>query len=118
MSCRFAVKQDVATTTALTASATSSVYGQATTFTATVTTNSGVPVTAGTVSFLDGATVLATGLSLNMAGQASLTRTLPAGQHTIRAVYGGVRTFHDLSDPNFMASHTEALYPSVFPYLT
>jgi hypothetical protein len=65
-------------------------YGQAITFTATVTPTSpagGIPT--GTVTFMDGTTVLGTG-TLNSASQATFTTSLlTAGSHSITAVYGG-----------------------------
>jgi hypothetical protein len=73
------------TTVFLTSSTGSSTYGQAITFTATVMA-SGMPT--GTVTFMDGATVLGTGTLSGSAASLTLT-TLPAGSHTIIAVYGG-----------------------------
>jgi sugar lactone lactonase YvrE len=73
----------------------SSVYGQAATFTATVTAN-GVPVLAGSVSFLDTVSGLPVGMpqSLNVSGQASVTiKTLAAGGHNIEATYNPVGSF-------------------------
>jgi hypothetical protein len=78
-----------ATTTALRASAPTAVFGQAETLTATVTSPAGVP--AGTVTFLDGATVLGTA-QLN-AGQAVLPVSLGVGNHQLTAVYGGAAGF-------------------------
>src|SRR5262249_6577430 len=49
-----------------------------------------LPVTSGTVIFLDGATPISGALTLNSSGQASLTiSTLTAGSHTITASYSG-----------------------------
>ncbi len=65
-----------------------SVFGQAVTFTATVTSG-GLPVTQGSVLFEEGGQVLGLG-ALDAAGQARLTTsTLAAGAHVIRAEYGG-----------------------------
>ncbi len=83
-----------ATTTSIAASATSAVAGQPITFTATVTpATSGVP--SGTVTFLDGATVLGTGtLSVvNGVDKATLSIGLTAGTHSITAFYGGDGSF-------------------------
>src|SRR3989475_233900 len=80
-----------ATTTSLTASASTIRSANFITFTATVSpAPPAVGTPTGTVSFFDGATLLATG-PLNAAGQASLiTRRLQTvGSHTIRAVYNG-----------------------------
>jgi hypothetical protein len=72
------------TTTAITASANPSTFGQAVTFTATVT-----PSTAtGPVTFRDGTTSLGTGTLSS--GTANLsTAALSVGTHSITAVYGG-----------------------------
>jgi hypothetical protein len=67
----------------------SSTYLQSVTFTATVTI-SATPVTAGTVTFLDGTTPISPALPLSASGQASFsTSTLDGGSHTISAVYSG-----------------------------
>jgi CSLREA domain-containing protein len=78
------------TMTAVTASSSTPIYGQAVTFTATVSalSPSGATPTGGTVTFYDGSTVL--GYSLLSGGIASLTlSSLLAGLHTISAVYAG-----------------------------
>jgi len=89
------VNQD-GTSTALVSSASSSVYGQSVTLTATVsaaTPGSGTPT--GSVTFMDGSTKLDT--ATLTAGMASFkTSTLAVGSHSITAVYGG--------DGNFTAS--------------
>ena len=78
----------VATTTALVASPNPSSFGQAVTFTATVTT-SGSNAPTGTVTFNDGSTALGMG-TLNGSGVATYTTSnLAVGQHPITAVYGG-----------------------------
>ena len=80
----------VSTTTTLTSSANPSVYGQALTFTATVSVvapNTGTPT--GTVTFKDGGTTLGTG-TLNASGVATFsTLALSVVSHSITAVYGG-----------------------------
>jgi hypothetical protein len=81
------------TVTTVTSSSNPSVYGGTVTFTATVTANAN-PVTAGTVTFRDGATVLASSLPLNGSGQATFaTSTLGATSHLIRAEYSGTGQF-------------------------
>ena len=61
------------------------------TLTATVTSAAGVP--AGTVTFLDGATVIGTG-TLSATGTATLTTSaLAAGSHPLTASFGGSATF-------------------------
>jgi sugar lactone lactonase YvrE len=76
----------VATTTTLTASATSLTVGQTLTLTATVTAVSGATPT-GTVTFLNGTTSLGSGL-LNSSGVATLTLTPAVGSYSITAGYG------------------------------
>ena len=94
------------TTTNLSSSASTSVFGQSVTFTATigvVAPGAGVPT--GSVTFKDGSTTLGTG-TLNSTGQATFaTTTLAVGSHTITAVYGG--------DPNFSGSTSAALAQTV-----
>lgn len=76
----------VATTTTLSASANPSSYGSSLTLTATVTAPSTTP--AGTVSFFDGATLLATAPLVS--GVATTTvSTLTVGAHSLSAVYSG-----------------------------
>jgi RHS repeat-associated protein len=80
--------QLLSTTTTIGSSAPTPVYGQAVTFTATVTSG-GNPVTTGTVSFTEGSTVLGTG-TLNSSGHASFTTsTLAVGNHSVTAGYAG-----------------------------
>ena len=74
-------------------------YGAAVTFTATVAVSGG-PAT-GTVTFMDGATVLGTG-ALDGSGQAShIPGTLAAGSHSITASYGGDTAFGASVSPAF-----------------
>jgi RHS repeat-associated protein len=86
------VTQD-GTKTSITSSLNPSVYGQAVTFTATVTANppgGGTPT--GTVTFYDGATVL--GKVTLTDGTASLTTSaLSVGKHVIKVVYSGNSDF-------------------------
>ena len=79
----------VATTTALTASATAINTGQSVSFAATVSPQSGSNVPTGTVTFLDGATSLGTA-QLNASGVATFSTTsLAAGTQLITASYVG-----------------------------
>src|SRR5262249_52294105 len=78
------------TTTTLRTSVPTAVFGQGETLMATVTSPAGVPT--GTVTFLDGTTVLGTA-QLNAAGQAMLTVSLGVGNHQLTAVYGGTAAF-------------------------
>ncbi len=87
------------TTTGLTSSLNPSNYGQAVTFTATVTGQYGGTPT-GTVSFYDGTTFLGTGTLSN--GVATYTTSsLSVGSHSMTAVYGG--------DTNFVGSTSPVL---------
>ncbi|HVX20616.1 MAG TPA: Ig-like domain repeat protein [Acidimicrobiales bacterium] len=80
------------TTTALVSSVNPSVYGQAVTFTATVTaTAPGGGTPTGTVTFKDGGTTLGTG-NLNGSGVATYqtsTLSVAGSPHSVTAVYGG-----------------------------
>src|SRR5439155_1751631 len=83
------------TAVALTASASSQTFGQAVTFTATVSAaNPGSGTPGGSVTFRDGSGVLGTA-ALDGSGVATLTPgafTLAVGAHTIKASYGGDAT--------------------------
>jgi hypothetical protein len=94
-----------ASTTALSASATSITVGQSVTLTATVTGPSGnTTVPTGTVTFKNGTTTLGTGtLSAGVASDA--TTTLPTGSDSITAVYAG--------DTNFTGSTSNAVTVTV-----
>jgi hypothetical protein len=84
------------TTTALTSSLNPSTYGQAVTFTGTVTSPSGTP--AGQVNFFDGLTPI--GSSTLIGGQATLTTSsLIVGSHPITAVYAGSATHLSSTSP-------------------
>src|SRR5207249_871650 len=72
--------------TVITASSNPSVYGQSLSLTATVTGPSGAPT--GTVTFLDGTTVLGT-VALGGGTATFTTSSLRAGVHGITAIYGG-----------------------------
>jgi hypothetical protein len=77
-----------ATTTTLSSAPNPSTFGQAVTFTATVTSGAGVP--AGTVTFTEGATVWASGVTVDGAGHAAFsTAALAAGSHTLTAAFTG-----------------------------
>jgi len=94
-----------ATTTKLTSSLGSSVYGQSVTFTATVSASSpGSGTPTGTVTFMDGSTSLGTGTL--SAGVATFSiSTLTVGSHSITGVYSG--------DPNFTTSTSSTLTQTV-----
>jgi hypothetical protein len=81
-----------ATATALTSSSSTSSFGQAVTFSATVTAQGFTKTPTGTVNFLDGATSL--GSSTLSSGVATLTTsTLAVGTHSITATYNGDTNF-------------------------
>jgi hypothetical protein len=80
-----------ATATTLSPSLTASSYGQAVTFTATVTSD-GSPVGEGTVTFAEGSTVLAGPLAVDSTGHARFTTSALAvagSPHSITATYNG-----------------------------
>ena len=78
----------VATSTTLASAPNPSTFGQSVTFTATVTSSSGVP--AGSVTFTEGATVWASNVGVNGAGQAAFSTTaLSVGSHTLTATFTG-----------------------------
>jgi hypothetical protein len=77
----------VATSTALSASATQAAVGQSVTFSVQVSAQSGA-VPAGTVSFMDGSAVLGTATLLNGAATFQ-TAQLPAGANSVTASYAG-----------------------------
>jgi hypothetical protein len=89
-----------ATTTTLTSLPNPSVYSQAVTFTAVVTSSQGAPPDGETVTFKKGTTVLGTG-TLSGGSASFTTSTLPAGTDYIKAVYGG--------DANFLGSKSKAV---------
>ncbi len=78
------------TSTAVASSSPTSTFGQSVTFTATVTSGSGVPT--GTVTFKDGAVALGSGTLSG--GKATLSvSTLAVRSHSITAVYAGTANF-------------------------
>src|SRR6202046_5620028 len=94
------------TNTALTASATTTAFGQSVTFTATVTPQSGTGVPTGTVTFFDGATPLGSAGLQNSGTTSTLqTSTLAVGAHSITATYSG--------DANFATSTSTAVVVTV-----
>jgi Big-like domain-containing protein/beta-propeller repeat-containing protein len=89
-----------ATTTALSSSPNASTYGQAVTFTATVTSSIGAPRDGETVTFKKGTTVLGTG-TLSGGSANFTTSTLKVGTTAVTAMYGG--------DSNFGGSTSKAV---------
>ena len=94
--------QSSTTSTTIVSSPSPSTYGQAVTFTATVSPASGSGTPTGTVTFKDGVATLGSGTLSG--GVASLlttgATTLAAGTHTITAVYGGDSTFTTSTSSN------------------
>lgn len=80
------------TTLALTSSVNPSVQGRPVTLTAAVSSQWGAATPAGTVTFQNGSTVLAT-KTLSRGTAKYTTSALPAGSNTITAVYGGSTTY-------------------------
>ena len=80
------------TSTTLSTSTATAVFGQRVTLTATVTSAAGVPT--GTVTFRDGTTVLGTA-PVNAAGQATLAVSLGVGNHALTASFAGTGGFAD-----------------------
>jgi hypothetical protein len=106
----------VVTTTALTADVSSAVAGQPVTLTATVTAALGTAT--GTVTFLDGTTVLGE-VAVDPNGQATLVLPLGAGVHSLRASFAGIAPFTAsssavVSETVNKAATTAALSAEVF----
>ncbi|MGB6744160.1 MAG: Ig-like domain repeat protein [Terracidiphilus sp.] len=110
-----------ATKTTLASSANPSALGQSVTFTATVAISGGGGVTPdGTVTFMDGATVLGT-MALSGGTAAYSTTTLTLGVHPITAVYSGDASIEVLGstsavlDQDVQATSTIGLTSSLNP---
>ncbi|NTU65710.1 MAG: Ig-like domain repeat protein [Chloroflexi bacterium] len=95
------------TTTSLTSEPNPSTFGQAVTFTATVTSANGTPT--GTVTFYDNAVSLGSG-ALNASGVATLTTSsLTGGTHpTITAIYGGSTLYNGSTSSNYAQTVNKA----------
>jgi uncharacterized repeat protein (TIGR01451 family) len=89
--------QDATTTTALVSAPNPSTVGQSVTFTATVTAASGTPT--GSVTFYDDGDSLGSG-TLNAGVATYTTSSLAAGEHIIKAIYGGAAGFDASTSPN------------------
>ncbi len=76
------------TTTTVSSSPNPSIYGQAVTFTAVVSSSFGAPADGEIVTFVEGTAVLGTG-TISGGSASFTTSTLKAGTNTIKAVYGG-----------------------------
>src|SRR5262249_20876880 len=90
----------VVTNTTVASSSSTSVFGQAVTFTATVSVvGPGAGTATGTVTFMDGSNTLGTG-TLDSSGHATFTASyLSVGTHTITVTYGGSANFLASSSP-------------------
>ena len=109
-----------ATTTMLSTSTADAVFGQAEALTATVNSPAGTPT--GSVTFLDGNTVLGTA-PVNAAGQAILAVSLGVGNHALTASFAGSGGFTGSSSAAATvtvnrAATTVALGSSVNPAVT
>ena len=96
-----------ATLVSLVSSLSTSAFGQAVTFTATVKPASGSGTPTGTVTFNDGATALGTG-TLSGGTATFTTSGLGAGVHSITAVYGGDANFAGGTSPVVMQTVNKA----------
>jgi carboxypeptidase T len=107
----------VATSTALASAPNPSTFGQSVTFTATVTSGSGVP--AGSVTFTEGATTWASNVTVNGAGQASFSTTaLSVGSHTLTATFTGASGWLGSSGTNGSAPQVVNPAPTVVTFLS
>ena len=98
----------IATTTSVTANATTSTQGTGFIFTVTVTPASGTTVPTGPVNILDGVTVLSTG-AVGPTGQYIFsTNALAVGTHSITAAYTGSSTFGASTSAPLTATVTAA----------
>lgn len=107
------------TSTTLVTSAPTAVFGQTELLTATVSAQAGVPT--GSVTFLDGTTVVGTA-AVDAAGHASLRVSLVVGTHALTASFTGTGGFGDsiatgVTETVNRASTTVALTSSVNPAL-
>jgi Ca2+-binding RTX toxin-like protein len=104
------------TSTTLSTSSATTVFGPPVALTATVTSAGGVPT--GTVTFLDGTIVLGT-VQVNAAGQAPLAVSLGVGRHTLTASFvatGGFTASMGVADVTVnRAATTTALLASANP---
>jgi hypothetical protein len=111
--------QGAATTTTLNSSAPTTVTGPPVTLTATVTSAAGVP--SGTVTFLDGTTVLGSA-RIDINGQAFLKVSLGVGSHALTASFAGAgfadSTSAAVTETVNRAATTVALTSSVNPAVT
>jgi streptogramin lyase len=98
------------TTTALSTSVSSAVFGQTETLTATVGSATGTP--AGTVTFFDGSTALGSA-TLNASGQATLTISLGVGVHSLTASFAATSAFAASTSAAVSETVTQAVTTTV-----
>jgi ELWxxDGT repeat protein len=102
-------------TTTISSTPNPSVFGQAVTFTATVSAEPGSGSPSGTVDFKEGATDLTPGGIALSSGQATFaTSALPPGHHTITALYSGDSDFNgsqgdDSANPQIVIKDSTAM---------
>jgi hypothetical protein len=102
----------VGTTTTLSPSATNVVQGTSVTFSSVVRAAAGTAAPPGSVSFLDGTTVLGTA-ALTTSGAAQFsTSSLAVGTHTITAFYGGNGSFNSSTSPPVTIIVTAPVQPT------
>src|SRR5262249_25011606 len=111
---------NAATTTTLSTSTATAVFGQIETLTATVSSQAGTPI--GTVFFRDGNTLLGSA-PLDAAGRATIPVSLGIGTHTLPASFSGTTGFADSTSAAAAvsvnpAATTVALKSSVNPAVT
>jgi len=107
----------VVTATALASAPNPSAFAQSVTFTATVTSGSGVP--AGTVTFTEGTTVWASNVVVNGAGQAAFsTAALSTGSHTLTAAFTGASGWLDSSGTNAAAPQIVNAAPTTVTFIS
>nr|WP_255551415.1 sugar-binding protein [Granulicella sp. dw_53] len=111
-------RNDLLTTTTLDSSNLSSNLNGSVTFTATVTASTSLNAPAGTVTFLDGGSVIGTGAltaTSTTASKATYTTTaLTAGTHTITATFPGALGFNSSSSAAITQIVTAPAYQAAF----
>ena len=89
------------TSTSITSSLNPSAFGQSITFSADVAVISGLGIPTGSVTFIDGNSVIGTG-TLNEGVATLTTSNLSVGSHSITAVYSGDNNFNTSTSPNWI----------------
>jgi hypothetical protein len=96
------VVNQAATSSVVTSSLTTLVFGQQLTLTANVKATGGAAATprTGTVTFFDGVNAIGGPVALNGSSAATITLTPAAGPHAFKAVYSGDANFKGSTSPN------------------